>query len=410
MRDDLRILADRSYRMLFLARTLSLLGSAVIPVALAFAILDAPGGSATDLGLVLAARSLAQVALLLFGGVLADRMNRFRLMVGSDLLAFAAQAVLTVVFVSGRPSLPVVIALSAVNGAAAALFLPASRGVVPQVVAQEQLQSANALLRLSRNSTTIGGAALAGVLVAALGAGWALAVPAATFLGSALLLAGVRVSHPGRAATSTILADLREGWREFSSRSWVWLVVVQFAFVNGCFSAIHVLGPLTAKEQLGGATAWSVIVTAQAVGLVGGSLVAMRIRPRRPMRVAVLATFGFLPPFALIAAGAPVWLIAASMLVNGVCVDIFEVLWDTALQNHVPNEALSRISSYDAMGSFVLGPLCLAVVGPVADRIGVAQTLVIAGGVLALVTVATFCARSVRQLPARVPDAQPATV
>jgi MFS family permease len=396
---DLRVLGDRHFRYLFLARTVSLLGSAIAPIALAFAVLDMRGGSASALGLVLAARSLAQIILLLFGGVLADRLPRFRLMVGSDLVSFVAQAGVAALFITGVTPLGVVVALSALNGAAAAIFFPASRGVVPQVVPKELFQPANALLRLTQNSSSIVGAAVAGVLVLTIGPGWALAIDALSFALSAALLAGVRLDHQARPATSTVLADLRDGWRQFSSRRWIWLVVVQFAVVNGCFGAVNVLGPLIAKRHLGGAGGWSAVLTAESIGLVAGSLVAMRLRPRFPIRAATIATLGFLPPFFLLALHAPVWAVAASMLANGVCVDIFEVLWDTSLQNHVPHDALSRISSYDAVGSFALGPICLAVAGPLADAVGVTQTLVGAGALATVVSLGTLASRSVRTLP-----------
>lgn len=403
MRGSLRVLGERSFLYLFLARTVSLFGSAIAVGVLPFAVLGMRGGSTTTLGLVLGARSLAQVVLLLFGGVLADRWPRFRLMAGSDLLAFGSQGLAAALFITGAAVPAEIIALSAVNGAANAVFLPASKGVVPQVVGGTRLQSANVALRLSRNSTSIVGTALGGVLVVTIGAGWALSVDAVTFAVSATLLAGVRVRHPGRAGRPAVLADLAGGWREFSSRPWVWLVVVQFAVVNGCFGAINVLGPLIAKQHMGGAPAWTGILAAQSAGLVAGSLVAARVRPKFPVRVAVTATLGFLPPFFLLAAGAPVWLAAAAMMVNGVCVDIFEVLWDTALQTHIPGEALSRISSYDAVGSFALGPLCLMAVGPLSAAIGVTRTLFGAGALLTVITIATLAARSVRRLPAMAP-------
>ncbi|MEP7023144.1 MAG: MFS transporter, partial [Actinomycetota bacterium] len=183
-------------------------------------------------------------------------------------------------------------------------------------------------------------------------------------------------------------------------RSWVWLLVVQFSFVNGCWAAINVLGPLLTRQYLGGAPAWAAIQTAMAVGLVSGSLAAIRLRPRFPLRIAAAATFGFLPPFFLLASHAPVWLIAASMLINGVCVDIFEVLWSTSLQNHIPNETLARISSYDMLGSFVLGPLGLLAVGPLAAAWGVTPTRTGAGTLLAVASVVPWLTRSVRDLPA----------
>jgi predicted MFS family arabinose efflux permease len=440
-RRDLAVLRVPGFRRLFLAQTVNLLGSAIAPIALAFAVLGQPGGSATHLGLILAARALGQVTFLLFGGVLADRMPRLRLMTGSNLIAFAAQGSVAGLFLAGPAPLAAVAGLAAVNGAAAALFLPAARGVVPQLAPSGDLQPANALLRLSRNTASIAGAALAGVLLAVTAPGWALACDAASFVISAALLARIgRPSQrraglatgsgagprprprpattsataapsgtstaedpagtPAPAATPSILADLRAGWREFRSRAWVWLPVAQFTMVNGCFAAIWVLGPVIARRDLGGAPAWAAVLTANAIGLVGGSLLALRLRPRHPLRLACAATFGFLPPFFLLAVSAPVPLIAASMLINGVCVDIFEVLWDTALQRHVPPGLLSRITSYDLLGSFALGPLGLALAGPAAAAAGLAATLTGAGLLLAAASVVPLLSRAVRDLPA----------
>jgi MFS family permease len=398
------VLRQRSFCQLFLARTISLLGSAMAPIALAFAVLDAKGGSATTLGLVLAGRSIAQVLLLLFGGVLADRMSRFRLMVTSDLVAFTGQGGIAVLILTQTWSPVSLICLNLLVGASSALFLPASRGAVPQIVPDRDLQAANSLLRLSMNGTNVMGIALGGLLVATVGGGWALAIDAATYLISATLLSWVQVAHVTRAKTSTILADLRVGWTDFTARRWVWLVVVQFAFVNLCFTAVNVLGPLTAKKQLGGAAAWASISTSMAVGLVVGSLTAMHLRPKRPIRIGVLATFGFLPPFLLLGLGAPVWLIAASMFFNGFCVNVFEVLWDTTLQQHVPAGSISRISSYDAMASFVLGPIGLVLVGPVSSAIGTGRTLLGAGAILTVITAVSFASRSVRSVPAEAPE------
>jgi MFS family permease len=377
----------------------SLLGSGVAPVALAFAVLGLPGASATDLGLVLAARAVAQVLLLLLGGVLGDRWPRIAVLLTSDLLSMAAQGAVAALFLTGTAGVPAVAALAAVNGAAGALFLPAARGVVPEVVTGEHLLPANALLRLSANVTGIVGAALAGVLVVTVGAGWALAADAASFGVSALLLLGVRLPAGARTAATSVLTDLREGWREFASRRWLWVVVSQFALVNGCFAAVNVLGPLTAQRSLGGAAGWSAVLTCLSVGLVAGSLLALRLRPRFPLRTAVAATLGFAPPFVLLAVPAPVWLIGAAMLATGVCVDVFEVLWDTTLQQHVPHTALSRIGAYDAVGSFALGPVCLAVVGPLADSVGTRAVLLAGGAVSAAAGLAALADRTVRRLP-----------
>jgi MFS family permease len=399
---DLGILRHRTFRNIFAARAVSLLGTSMAPTALAFAILDQPGGSAAKLGIVLAGRSIAQVIFLLFGGALADRFPRYRIMVGSDVLAFAAQGAIAGLFITRTAPLALLVGLSVVNGAANALFLPASRGLIPEIVDPSQLQSANALIRLSQNSASLAGVAASGAIIVAVGAGWALGLDAATFAVSALLVLTSQAPRSGHARDrTTMLSDLREGWQEFRSRQWVWVIVAQFALVNLCFSpCVYVLGPIVAKEHWGGALAWSVIITANAVGLIGGSFLAMRIRPARPLLVATIATFGFLPPFFLLAVHAPVWLAAVSMLGNGLAVDVFEVLWMTALQEYVPSDKLSRVTSYDALGSFVLGPVGLLLVGPVAAAVGIERTLIAAGLLVALGNVFALSVRSVRTLPA----------
>jgi MFS family permease len=379
------------------------------PVALAFAVLGEPGGSAAKLGTVLAGRSLAQVVFLIFCGALADRFPRHRIMVGSNLLALAAQAAVAALFISGSPPIAPLVALSAVNGAANALFIPASRGLVPQIVDPSELRSANALIQLSQNSASLAGAAISGAVIVAVGAGWAIGIDAATFGISAVLVLTSRAPRTGRGERrTTLFSELHEGWREFRSRQWVWVIVAQFALVNLCFSpCVYVLGPIVAKQHWGGALAWSAVVTANAVGLVLGSFVAMRLRPAHPLLAATLATFGFLPPFFLLAAHALVGLTAISMLVNGICADVFEVLWITALQEHIPDDKLSRVTSYDALGSFVLGPLGLLAVGPVAAAAGIGTTLVAAGFLVTAGNVFALCTRSVRRLSAK-PEAQPA--
>lgn len=411
-REDLRVLRDRSFLRVYLARTTSMLGNGISPIALAFAVLAMPGGSASRLGLVLLVRQSVQIVFLLLGGVIADRLPRNKVMVSSDLMAAFGQLGIAALFITHISRLWPILALSVVTGAAPALFIPASAGLTPQIVPKDRLQSANALMRFSMNSSTIFGAAIAGVLVATIGAGWALAADALTFIVSAILLVGVRIPRADKLPAASIVGDLRHGWREFSSRQWVWVVVLQFSLSNACYNGgINVLGPLIAKTQLGGVAAWATFSVARAVGLVAGSTIAMRIRPRFPMRGAIYATFGFVPAFFVLAYAGPIWALAISAILIGVCLDIFSVLWDTSLQTHVPQESLSKVSAYDALGSVALGPLGLAVAGPAAAMFGVTDTL-IAGGILtAAVNAAALTSPSVRHLsaaPGTVPPPPPA--
>jgi MFS family permease len=403
VKSQFAILRQRTFRHVFLGRAVSLLGTAIAPIALAFAVLGQPGGSATKLGFVMGSEAAAQVVFLLAGGVLADRFSRYRLMVGSDLIAFAAQGSVAGLFISRAAPLGVIAALSAVAGAASGIFYPSSRGLIPQIVDGRQLQSANALIRLSQNSAALAGASVSGVLIVGVGAGWALAIDAASFLVSAALVLTSRAPRARPAeAGMRIIADLREGWHEVRSRQWLWVCIAQFAVVNLCLSpSINVLGPVVAREHYGGALAWSVTITAQAIGLIAGSLLAMRLRPAFPLLVATIATFGFVPPFFLLAFHAPVWLVAASMLAIGVAIDVFEVLWITAVQEHIPGDKLSRVTSWDALGAFALGPVGLILVGPISAILGTQRTLTCAGSLVALANLTALLTPSVRKLPAR---------
>jgi predicted MFS family arabinose efflux permease len=377
------------------------------PVALAFAVLGI-GGSAADLGFVLALAILPQVFFLLIGGVIADRLPRHLVMVGSNLVAGIAQAVAAYLLISGNAEIWQLAVIALARAIASSFFYPAQQGIVPQTVPTEDLQSANALLRLALNATNIGGAALGGLLVAAAGPGWAIAFDALTYLVAAAILLPMHVRAPGRTAQTGFAHELREGWREFRSRTWIWVVVLGFAFANAAESAsLNVLGPIIAKESFGGAKVWGVVLASIGIGLVIGGLVALRIRPERPLFVGVAAITLMFPPLVLLAIAAPWPVIAASTLLSGIGIELFSVFWDTSLQAHVPNEVLSRVSAWDGIGSLVLIPVAYAVVGPVADTIGVDETLWICAGIVFVAIAAQLLSRDVRELPRLSPEPEP---
>lgn len=392
-------LREREFRLLFLGRVVSFAGSAMAPVALAFAVLEL-NGSATELGLVLAVAILPQVFFLLVGGVIADRFPRHLVMVGSNLVAGAAQAVAAYLLLTGTAEIWHLAVIALVRAVASSFFYPAMQGIVPQTVPTDQLQPANALLRLALNATNIGGAALGGILVATAGPGWAIAFDALTYLAAAAILLPMHVRAPERDVEASFLRELGDGWREFRSRQWIWVVVLGFAFANAAWaSGLNVLGPVVAKDSLGGASVWGLVLAATGVGLVLGGLVALRLRPRRPLLVGVSAITLIFPPLVLLAIEAPWPMIAATALVSGVGIELFAVFWDTALQAHVPNEVLSRVSAWDAIGSLVLIPAAYAVIGPLADGIGIEATLWICSGIVFVAISAQLLSREVRDLP-----------
>ncbi|WP_291057573.1 MFS transporter [Herbiconiux sp.] len=394
-----------SFRWLLAARTTSILGNAVAPIALAFAVLDLTG-SVTDLGLVVAARSVANVAILLVGGVIADRLPRHLVLVGTSLAAALTQAAVAALVLTGSATIPLLVLLGVLNGAVAAVALPAAAALVPDTVPAALLRPANALLRLGLNAAGILGAAVGAALVGAVGPGWGLAIDAVGFAVAGVLFGFVRLPtrrtrpaedpSPGRRAS--VLLDLRGGWREFTRRRWVWVVVAQFGVLNAAFvGATTVLGPVVADASFGRG-GWGVVVAAQTIGLALGAAVAIRWRPRRALGIGVgLMAVTAIPVATLgIAPALPALVVAFAL--GGVALEIFAVAWDQSLQSHVPREALARVYSYDMVGSFIAIPLGEVMVGPIAQALGIGPTLLGCAAVIVLASLAALSVRSVRTL------------
>ena len=376
---DFDVLAQRDFRLVFGATVVSLVGDGVVPVALAFAVLDLTG-SATDLGIVLAARTIALVGSLLIGGVVADRIGRRRVMIASDLVRLIAQGAIGATLVAGDATVAEIAVSQALLGAASGFFNPASSGLIP-AVAGERLQQANALRGMAMAAGGIVGPAIAGALVVATGPGAALLIDAASYGASALLLARVRRDPAGSAVARPFLSELRDGFTEVRSRTWVWSIVAVFSLVNVLAVAFPVLGALTAKRQLGGAAAWAAILAIRAVGWLIGGTTLLRFAPRRPLLAATLAGMATALPTLLLAVPAPLALIAVGALVSGVSSMVFNTLWETTLQQHIPPAARSRVSSFDWFGSFALQPLGYALIGPLSAAVGVSTALYLCGAV-----------------------------
>jgi MFS family permease len=391
-------LRERQFRLLFTGQIVSLFGDALTGVALAFAVLDI--GSATDLGYVFAAKTVPLVGFLLVGGVFADRLPRRAVMLVADVVRFGAQGAVALLVLTHTAHIWELVVLQAVSGTASAFFNPASTGLTPLTVSPERLQQANALRGLSMASTGILGAAVSGALVATIGAGWALAIDAATFAVSAFFLAQLRLPPHVKLAAQSFLSDLREGWHEFASRTWVWVIVLAASIGNMMSSIFVVLGAVISKESLGGPGAWAAILAALGVGSLVGGVVSLRVHVRHPLFFGS-SLLGFLAlPVALLALRAPVVVIAAGALLAGGSNMIFNALWETALQQHIPPAALSRVSAYDWFGSLAFQPLGLVIAGPAAVAVGASTTLWIsAAGILAMALLAV-ATPSVRRLAA----------
>jgi MFS family permease len=388
-------LRDRPFALLFAASGISAIGDWASAVALSFGVLAV--GSATDLGLVFLAREIPIVVLVLAGGVYADRLPRRLVLTTANLTRGGTQLGTGLVLLGGHHGTLVVAALQAVNGGATAFARPASAGFVPEVTTPRHLQSANALMGLSRNTVAIVGASLGAALVAGIGAGWALLVDAGSFLIAAALIAAIRVASRPPPPSRSPLADLREGFADLRSRTWAWVQIVSFGiFQLAFFPAYLVLGPTVARDDLGGATTWAALLTAAAIGALVGGAIALRVRPRRPLVFINVIYAGTIAELLLLAALAPVPAIVVASFCSGVGFGVGDPIWFTTLQRLVPEDRISRISSFDWLGSLALNPLGYALVGPLAAAVGARSVLAGAAILLAGASVLPLCVPAVR--------------
>ena len=372
-RDRLGALRERDFRLLFGATTITTAGDRIAGIALTFAVLDI--ASATALGVVFAVRQGVQALVVVGGGVLSDRLPRNLVLVGASLVQGVAQAATAACVLSGAGGIEAIVVLQAVYGVGLGLVIPAEVGLVPQTVRPERLQQANALQGMTRNLVGVLGPAIGGVVVVLGSPGTALALDAVSFFVCADILRRIRVPPREDTDTPGFLAELREGWQEFASRTWLWASVLFFGIGNLTFAGWNVLGPAIAEERLGGAGAWAAILTAGGVGAVVGGVLAIRFRPDRPMVACVLAAMLISLQALSLALGAPTWLIAVAAFFGGLGLAVHLTLWFTVFQQQVPERAQSRVASYDTLGSFVLVPVGTALVGPVAEAIGLTETL-----------------------------------
>lgn len=401
-RDDLALFRDRTFAIFFVARTVGTLGSSFAPVALAFSILHLPDGTPEMLSIVLACESVPMVAFMLLGGVVADRFPRARVLrVGLLLSASAFAALGAMILLSWTPLLALCVA-AAVSGTGIALLYPALTGLIPEIVPADRLQAGNALLSLARNGAVVVGLVASGMLVAAVGGAWALLIGASLFAASAVLSLALPLgrARPDGLSAGGVVRDLRDGWREFVSHEWLWVVVATWSMLVLFFAAATgVIGPVLANNELGGAGPWSWILAAEALGNIVGGIVGMRWRPKRPILASVVANAATLPfAFLALGLGAPLVIDLLAMAAAGFGFGIFGVMWSTTMQLRVTPEALSRVSSYDALGSMVFQPLGLLIGGPAVVVLGPHVAMTACGVGLLVVCVAPLLSADVRRL------------
>ncbi|MFE3661196.1 MFS transporter [Streptomyces sp. NPDC059165] len=391
------------FRWLVAGRAVSVFGSSIAPIALGFAVLDLTG-SVSDLGVVVGARALATLVFVLAGGVIADRVPRHLVMVMAGTLAAVTQAIVAGLIITGTATIPLLVTLAFVNGMAGALAIPAAAALLPQTVPPGIRQQANGLSRLGFNGGMVSGSAAGGVLVTLSGPGWGLAVNAATFTAAAVCFALVRVAatRDKGAPSRHVLRELREGWTEFVSHSWLRVVVGASMIINAVFyGALTVLGPAVADQTIG-RSAWGLVLAAWAAGMALGAVIAMRLRVRRFLLAGVASMFLNVPLMLSLALAPQVlMLLAAAALLAGIAFGQFGVAWETTMQQHIPPDKLARVYSYDLLGGLMAMPAGQVAAGPVAQAVGTESALLCAAGILALTVGAMVAHNGVRRVEHR---------
>ena len=399
------VLARRDFRLLLADRLIAPGAFAFSLVGVSFAVLDA-GGSAADLSYVLAAQIAPSLVFTLIGGVVADRIAPQRVIAAANLMIAAGEGTFGLLVLTGRPQLWQMILLETLTGTGMAVFYPASQALLPVVAPDELLLQGSAMSRLAMNGAQMTGSAVAGVVVAAIGPGWALAFCAIGVAGTVPALLSIRAGACDRLPGAGPLADLREGWTEFRSHTWLWVIVGQYCIVMmAWYGAVQVLGPVLAQAHLGGPAAWGAITAAESVGLVAGGLVALGRAPRRPMLVvAAIGAVTALSPLSL-AMLWPLPLICLASFGVGAMTEIMMVQWTVAMARNIPLERLARVSAYDALGSMMAMPVGALAAGPVAAVIGVRPAQYAAAAAILTVSAVALIPRDVRGM--RAPVAPP---
>ncbi|MFH8516249.1 MFS transporter [Streptomyces gelaticus] len=382
-----------AFRRFVLAGLVSASGSAMAPLALAYAVIG-QGGGAGSLGVVLTTNSVPVIVLTLAGGVLADRFSRSRILFLGNLLAALAQGVLAALVATHHATTTSIAACGFVSGVAVAFTGPAATGVVGQLVATEQLLRANALVRLPSNAVKVLGPVAAGLIIAVGGPAWALSWDALSFLVAALLLLGLRLGTP--VTTSSALADLRAGWTGFRSRTWLWTYTAAGTVVVAAWLAgFQLLGPVVAAGYYSGARSWGLVQGAFAFGLLAGTVVCLRWKPNRLLAVAVMTGAGLCLPLTALGLGLPLpWVLLATVLA-GIGLDVALVAWTTALQQHVPQEELGRMSSFNGVGERIAIPLGYLATALAAHAWAERTVLLVCAGAIVATTVLNLCVRDV---------------
>ena len=394
------VLAHKYVKRLFLARFISNYGNGMGPIALAFGILALPNGSANLLGLVLGTTTVLFLIMAPFGGVIADKYGRARMVGLTDMAAGLVLIVQASYFTTGNVPIAVLLIVNGTFGILWGIFWPAFSGVIPAVLPEAGLQKGNALNQLLTNSGMIFGAASAGIFIDIFGVATTLAIDAVSFFISGLLIYTFRHLTPRVTGTeNSMLTDLRYGWGVFLSFKWIVNLVFAWSFIVMCWAAAeNILGPLIALEHFNGAKSWSFVITAESIGLIVGSFIAIKIKVKYPLRFLQLTSFSVTFYIFALAKPQSLLVIAFGAFLFGITLDLWGTLWNTALQRKVPRDVLSRVSSFDAMGSMMFRPIGLAIAGPLSSLFGITNFIYILAALSVVAVAAPLFSAEVRNM------------
>ncbi|CAB4540829.1 unannotated protein [freshwater metagenome] len=385
--------------MLVTARLISNVGNGLSPIALAYGVLSLPGADGSDLSIVMGARYLPLIIFMLFGGVFADRFQRNRIVGGSDIIGSALVAVSAISLIAGFSSILLLAIMGALFGFLNALWWPAMSGVLPEILPKEKLQEGNAIIGLMSNIGVVFGTLLGGVIVTLTSPGWALLIDGLTFFIAGIIVWNLKLDAKSRIESPGILDDLRVGWREFISRSWLVTMVIAFAFINMAFdSMITILGPLNFSDPETGPRDWSYNLAGLTIGMMIGGIIVLKFKFKHPLFVSmILVAISGVWDFAL-AFDLSLAISIAAGIFSGIAVEIFMVNWSTSMQAHIPEESFSRVNAYDSLGSYGFAPLGIIIAGPLAEAFSVNSILFATGSITLLASVVALSVKSVRTL------------
>jgi MFS family permease len=394
------VLAHKYVKRLFIARFISNFGNGMGPIALAFGILALPNGSANMLGLVLGTTTVVFLIMAPFGGVIADKYGRARMVGLTDMAAGLVLLIQVAYFATGDVPIAVLLITNGFFGLMWGIFWPAFSGLMPAVLPEAGLQKGNALNAFMTNAGVILGAAAAGLLIDVFGVAFTLAIDAASFFISGLMIFTFRHLTPRAKHTeNTMLDDLLHGWRVFLSFRWIVIIVGAFSFIVMCWAAAeNVLGPLIALEHFNGPKSWSFVITAESAGLIVGSIIAIKVKPKYPLRFLMLSSFTITFYIWSLAKPQSLLMIAFGAFLFGITLDLWGTLWSTALQRKVPRDSLSRVSSFDAMGSMMFRPIGLAIAAPLSTLLGIENFLQILAAITVVAIIVPLLDPQVRNM------------